>query len=92
MKFNGSFEFEEKRKKDYIVRFKYYVMEPVSMNLQILLDHGEATQGLPYQYVLSISKQILEVFHAADVRGYTLVGLTLRDIYLQRERGTIVCF
>ena len=60
MKFNGSFEFDEKRKKDNIVRFKYYVMEPVSMNLQILLDHGKATQGLPYQYVLSISKQILE--------------------------------
>ncbi len=87
MKFNGSFEFDEKRKKDNIVRFKYYVMEPVSMNLQILLDHGKATQGLPYQYVLSISKQILEVFHAADVRGYTLVGLTLRDIYLQRDRN-----
>ena len=85
MKFNGSFEFDEKRDKGFIVRFKYYVMEPVSMNLQRLLDHGKATQGLPYEYVMFISRQILEVFQAADIRGYTLVGLTLRDIYLQRD-------
>ena len=41
--------------------------------------------GLPYNYVVSISKQILQLFFACHTKGYSLVGLTLRDIYLVKD-------
>merc|ERR1711990_754929 len=68
-----------------IMRFKYYFMERVNMNLEIMLNKRPSKMGLPYDYVVSISKQILQLFFACHTKGYSLVGLTLRDIYLVKD-------
>ncbi len=93
MKYKGAFEYDEKTKSNMfakkdpkgIRRFKYYFMERVDINLEIMLNKRPSNMGLPYNYVVSISKQILQLFFACHTKGYSLVGLTLRDIYLVKD-------